>query len=100
LVYPKNNKTAHYGNKRRIISMETNGVKKVICATSEDHKYVDDLWKKIIDAYKNAASLAGVKPKLGKRGDAPKMRHVVSFLREHAVYGDREIQNFAARFVK
>ncbi len=80
--------------------METNEVKKVVCASSEDHKYVDDLWKKIIDAYKNAAALAGVKPKLGKRGDAPKMRHVISFLREHAVYGDREIQNFAARFVK
>ena len=80
--------------------METYEIKKVVCATQEDHEYVNDLWIKIIDAYKTAAALAGVKPKLGKRGDAPKMRHVVSFLREHAVYGEREIQNFAARFVK
>lgn len=46
------------------------------------------------------AELAGVKPTIGKKGQGPKIRHVISFLREHAVYGDREIQNFAARFVK
>ena len=80
--------------------METNGVKKVVCVTLEDHEYIGDLCKKIADAYKTAAALAGVKPKLGKKGDVPKTRHVISFLREHAVFGDREIQNFAAKFVK
>jgi hypothetical protein len=74
--------------------------RKVVCITPEDHKYIGDLCKKIVDAYKAAAALAGVKPTLGKKGEGPKFRHVVSFLREHAVYGDREIQDFAARFVK
>jgi hypothetical protein len=46
------------------------------------------------------AALAGVKPTVGKKGQGPEIRHVISFLREHAVYGDIEIQNFAARFVK
>jgi hypothetical protein len=46
------------------------------------------------------ATLAGVKPTFGKKGEGPKIRHIITFLREHAVYGDREIQNFATRFVK
>jgi hypothetical protein len=80
--------------------METKVERKVVCVTPEDHRYIGDLYKKITDAYKAAAALAGVKPTIGKKGNGPKLRHVISFLREHAVYGDREIQNFATRFVK
>ena len=80
--------------------METNVERKVVCVTLEDHRYIGDLYKKITDAYKAAAAMAGVKPTIGKKGEGPKIRHVISFLREHAVYGDREIQNFATRFVK
>jgi hypothetical protein len=80
--------------------METNLERKVVCVTSEDHKYIGELYKKITESYKAMAMLAGVKPTLGKKGEGPKIRHVIIFLREHAVYGDREIQNFAARFVK
>ena len=74
--------------------------RKVVCVTAEDHEYIGELYIKIPDAYKSMAELAGVKPSFGKKGLGPKIRHVLSFLREHAVYGDREIQNFAARFVK
>jgi len=73
---------------------------KVVCVTPEDHEYIEELYKKIIDAYKSMAALAGVKPTIGKKGQGPKMRHVISFLREHAVYGEGEVQKFAARFVK
>lgn len=74
--------------------------RKVVCVTAEDHEYIGELYKKITDAYKSMAELAGVKPTVGKKGQGPKIRNVIIFLREHAVYGDREIQNFAARFVK
>lgn len=79
--------------------MGTNAERKVVCVAPEDHKYIGEIYKKFIDAYKAMAALAGVKPTLGKKGNGPKMRHVISFLREHAVYGDKEIQNFASRFV-
>jgi hypothetical protein len=42
---------------------------------------------------------AGVKNAIAKRGYGPKMRHVMTFLREHAVYDNRDIQEFAGRFV-
>ncbi len=74
--------------------------RKVVCVTPEDHEYIGELYKKITEAYKSMAELAGVKPTVGKKGQGPKIRHVISFLREHAVYGEKEIQNFAARFVK
>ncbi len=80
--------------------METDIEGKVVRVTPEDHKYIEELYKKIVDAYKSLAAVAGVKATIGKKGHGPKMRHVISFLREHAVYGDREIQDFAARFVK
>ncbi len=73
--------------------------RKVVCVTAEDHEYIEELYKRITEAYKLMAELAGVKPTTGKKGQGPKMRHVISFLREHAVYGDREIENFAAKFV-
>ncbi len=40
-----------------------------------------------------------VKSGIAKRGYGPKIRHVMTFLREHAVYDDRDIQEFAGRFV-
>ncbi|WAM22519.1 MAG: hypothetical protein OI715_00075 (plasmid) [Candidatus Methanoperedens sp.] len=80
--------------------MKKNKEIKVVRVTPEDDEYIEELYKKITDAYKSAAALAGVNPTPGKKGQVPKIRHVVSFLREHAVFGDREIQNFAARFVK
>ncbi len=80
--------------------MKTDIERKVVCVTPEDHEYIGELYEKIIAEYKSMAELAGVKPTIGKKGQGPKIRHVISFLREHAVYGDREIQNFAARFVK
>lgn len=80
--------------------MKKNVERKVVCVAPEDHQYIEKLYKKIIDAYKSMAAVAGVKPTIGKKGQGPKMRHVISFLREHAAYGDREIQDFAARFVK
>ncbi len=80
--------------------MKKNKGLKVVRVTPEDDEYIEELYKKITYAYKSAAALAGVNPTIGKKGQGPKLRHVISFLREHAVYGDREIQNFAARFVK
>lgn len=80
--------------------MEKNVERKVVCVTPEDHEYIGDLYKKMTESYKAMATLAGVKPTFGKKGEGPKIRHIISFLREHAVYGDREIQNFATRFVK
>ena len=80
--------------------METNVERKVVCVTLEDREYIGELYKKITESYKAMATLAGVKPTFGKKGEGPKIRHIISFLREHAVYGDREIQNFATRFVK
>lgn len=80
--------------------MEKNVERKVVCVTREDHEYIGELYKKITESYKAMATLAGVKPTFGKKGEGPKIRHIISFLREHAVYGDREIQNFATRFVK
>jgi hypothetical protein len=80
--------------------MEPGIERKVVCVTPEDHKFIEELYKKIINEYKTRAALAGIKPTIGKKGKGPKIRHVISFLREHSVYGDREIQNFAARFVK
>lgn len=80
--------------------MEPDIERKVVCVTPEDHKYIEELYRKITNEYKVQATLAGVRPTIGKKGKGPKIRHVVSFLREHAVFGDREIQNFAARFVK
>ncbi len=46
------------------------------------------------------AALAGVKPTIWKKGEGPRIRHTISFLCEYAVYGDREIQKFATKFVK
>jgi len=80
--------------------METNVERKVVCVTLEDHEYIGELYKKMTESYKAMATMAGVKPTCGKKGEGPKIRHIISFLREHAVYGDREIQNFATRFVK
>ena len=80
--------------------METNVERKVVCVTLEDREYIGELYKKITESYKAMATLAGVKPTFGKKGEGPKIRHIISFLREHAVYGDKEIQNFATRFVK
>ncbi len=80
--------------------MEQEVERKVVCVTTDDHKYIEELYRKITKEYKAQAALAGIKPTIGKKGKGPKVRHVVSFLREHAVYGDREIQKFAARFVK
>jgi hypothetical protein len=80
--------------------MEPDAERKVVCVTPEDHKYIEELYRKITNEYKVQATLAGVRPTIGKKGKGPKIRHVISFLHEHSVYGDREIQNFAARFVK
>jgi hypothetical protein len=80
--------------------MKKNKGLKVVRVTPEDDEYIEELYKKITGAYKSAAALAGVNPTTGKKWQGPKIRDVVSFLREHAVYGDREIQNFADRFVK
>ncbi len=73
---------------------------KVVCVTPDDHKFIDDLYGKITEQYKAQAELAGIKPTIGKKGKGPKVRHVVSFLREHSAFGDVEIQKFAAKFVK
>lgn len=80
--------------------MEKNVEIKVVCVTLEDHKYIRELYEKITESYKTMATLAGVKSTFGKKGEGSKIRHIISFLRENAVYGDREIQNFATRFVK
>ncbi len=74
--------------------------KKVVCVSPEDHKYIEELYGKITEQYKVQAALAGVRPTIGKKGNGPKVRHVVSFLREHSTFGDAEIQRFADRFVK
>ncbi len=75
--------------------MEPDVERKVVCVTPEDHKYIEELYKKITNEYKVQAGLAGVRPTVGKKGKGPKIRHVVSFLREHSAFGDKEIQNFA-----
>jgi hypothetical protein len=72
--------------------------KKVVCVSPEDHKYIEELYGKITEQYKVQAVLAGVRPTIGKKGNGP--RHVINFLREHSAFGDIEIRNFAARFVK
>ncbi len=74
--------------------------KKVVCVCPEDHEYIEELYGKITEQYKVQAALAGVRLTIGKKGNGPKVRHVVSFLREHSVFGDTEIRNFADRFVK
>lgn len=74
--------------------------KKVVCVSPEDHKYIEELYGKITEQYKVQAMLAGVRPTIGKKGNGPKVRHVINFLREHSAFGDIEIRNFAARFVK
>ncbi len=74
--------------------------RKVVCVSPEDHKYIEELYVKITEQYKVQATLAGVRPTIGKKGNGPKVRHVVSFLREHSAFGDIEIRKFAARFVK
>ncbi len=73
---------------------------KVVCVTPDDHKFIEELYEKIINEYRIRSALAGIKPTTGKKGKGPKVRHVVSFLREHSAFGDIEIQKFAARFVK
>ncbi len=52
--------------------METNLERKVVCVTSEDHKYIGELYKKITESYKAMATLAGVKPTLGKKEKDPR----------------------------
>lgn len=74
--------------------------KKVVCVTTEDHAFIEELYKRITETYKQQAARAGIKPTTGKKGKGPKVRHVVAFLREHAVYTDKEIQEFVARFIK
>jgi hypothetical protein len=80
--------------------MEKNVERKVFCVKLEDHEYIRELYKMITETYKTMAALAGVKPTIGKKREGPKIRHIISFLSEYAVYGDRELQNFATRFVK
>lgn len=80
--------------------MEPDVERKVVCVTPEDHKYIEELYRKITNEYKVQAGLSGVRPTIGKKGKGPKVRHVISFLREHSVFGNKEIQDFAARFVK
>ncbi len=73
---------------------------KVVCVTEEDHEFIEELYGKITEQYKTQAVMAGIKPTTGKKGKGPKVRHVVSFLREHSVFGETEIRTFAERFIK
>lgn len=82
------------------MKLKQDGKKKVVCVSPEDHKFIEELYEKIINEYKTQAALAEIKPTTGKKGKGPKVRHVISFLREHSVFGDIEMQKFAARFVK
>jgi hypothetical protein len=80
--------------------MEQDEMIKVVCVTPGDHEYIKELYGKMVSEYTMQARLAGIKPTKGKKGNGPKFRHIISFLREHSAYGDREIQNFASRFVR
>ena len=80
--------------------MEPGIERKVVCVTPDDHAFIEELYKKIINEYKTQAALVGIKPMIGKKGKGPKIRHVINFLREHSVFGDAEIQRFSVRFLE
>ncbi len=73
---------------------------RIVFVTQEDYEYIEELYRRIIHEYRVQAELAGVKPIKGESDSKPMFGHVISFLREHSAFGDKEIQNFVARFVK
>ncbi len=73
---------------------------RIVFVSQEDYEYIEELYRKITREYRVQAGLARVKPIKGESDNKPKFGHVISFLREHSAFSDKEIQNFAARFVK
>ncbi len=73
---------------------------RIVFVSQEDYEYIEELYRRITHEYRVQAGLAGVKPIKGESDNKIKFGHVISFLREHSAFGDKEIQNFAAKFIK
>ena len=81
--------------------MKRNTQKELVCVTPKDDKYIEELYKKIVAEYNKQAAIAGIKTTgINWKGyTGPKITHIVSFLREHSVFDDKDIKKFAAKFI-
>ncbi len=80
--------------------MENDDTIRFIPLTPEDYKGIEEVYEKISDAYNLMIGETGIKPAFRKNRQHLMIKHAVSFLRQHANYGDRDIQNFAAMFIE
>ncbi len=80
--------------------MENDDTIRFVPLTLEYYKCIEELYEKISDAYNSMNESAGIKPVFRKNRKHIMIKHAVSSLRQHANYGDRDIQNFAAMFIE
>ncbi len=63
-------------------------------------KFGDKIYKLQVKQENNDLNVyAGVKARVSKRNYGPKLRHVMGFLCEHAVFNEGDIQEFAGQFL-
>ncbi len=80
--------------------MENDNTLRFVPLTPEDYKYIEELYEKISGAYNSMNSSSGIKPTFRKNRQHIMIKYAVRFLRQHANYGDKDIQNFAAMFIE
>ncbi len=68
--------------------------------TADDYKCIEEIYEKISGAYNSMISNTGIKPVFRKNRQHVMIKHAVRFLLQHTNYGDEDIQNFAAGFVR
>ncbi len=88
------------GKTLRLVNGENTASLELVNESTVNLKFENKTCKLIVKRENNELNVyAGIKANISKKNHGPKLRHVMKFLCEHVVYNERDVQEFAGRFV-